>query len=147
LGFCVLSSSNQRHQEPNIGMFMEPQIEAPGSSRFDSLLLAASVALLAGGMVAFYWLSGDVNVALRALVLLASVGVALALAYRTAAGKALWSYVIGSRTELRKVVWPSRQESLQATLMIAVVVLIMSLLLWGLDALLLLGVKSLTGRG
>jgi preprotein translocase subunit SecE len=126
---------------------MEPQIEAPGSSRYDSLLLLASVVLLVGGMVAFYWFSGDINVALRALILLASIGIALALAYRTASGKSLWSYVIGARTELRKVVWPSRQESLQATLMIAVVVLIMSLLLWGLDALLLFGVKLLTGRG
>ncbi|HEY1181887.1 MAG TPA: preprotein translocase subunit SecE, partial [Rhodocyclaceae bacterium] len=71
----------------------------------------------------------------------------LAIAYQTVLGRTLWGYISGSRTELRKVVWPSRQESLQATLMIAVVVLIMALLLWGLDSLLLWGVEILTGRG
>ena len=73
--------------------------------------------------------------------------VALGVAYQTALGKSLWSYVVGSRIELRKVVWPTRQESIQATLMIAVVVLLMALLLWGLDSLLLWGVETLTGRG
>ncbi|WP_428311142.1 preprotein translocase subunit SecE [Hydrocarboniphaga sp.] len=126
---------------------MEPQIEAPSSSRYDSLLLIGSALLLVGGMVAFYWFNGEVNAALRLLILLAALGASVALAYRTHLGQELWGYVVGARTELRKVVWPSRQESLQATLMIAVVVLIMSVLLWGLDSVLLFGVKSLTGRG
>jgi len=126
---------------------MEPQIEAPSSSRYDSLLLLGSAVLLVGGMFAFYWFSGELNAALRLLILLAALGASVALAYRTQIGQDLWGYVVGARTELRKVVWPSRQESLQATLMIAVVVLITSLLLWGLDSLLLFGVKSLTGRG
>lgn len=126
---------------------MQPQIEAPSSSRYDSLLLLASAALLVGGMLAFYWFNGDVNVAVRVLLLMAALGASVALAYRTQLGRELWGYVLGARTELRKVVWPSRQESIQATLMIAVVVLIASLLLWGLDSLLLFGVKSLTGRG
>jgi preprotein translocase subunit SecE len=59
----------------------------------------------------------------------------------------MWGYIRGSQVELRKTTWPSKQESLQATLMIAVVVLITGLLLWGLDSLLLWGVKSVTGRG
>ncbi|SHH35936.1 preprotein translocase subunit SecE [Hydrocarboniphaga daqingensis] len=126
---------------------MEPQIEAPSSSRYDSLLLFGSAVLLVGGMFAFYWLTGEINAAIRLLILLAALGGSVALAYRTQMGQAVWATVLGSRTELRKVVWPSRQESLQATLMIAVVVLITSLLLWGLDSLLLFGVKSLTGRG
>jgi preprotein translocase subunit SecE len=126
---------------------MEPQIEAPGSTRFDSLMLLGSALLLVGGMVAFYWFNGELNAAIRMLILMAALGASVALAYRTQIGRDLWGYVLGARTELRKVVWPSRQESIQATLMIAVVVLIASLLLWGLDSLLLYGVKSLTGRG
>ena len=126
---------------------MEPQIESPSSSRYDSLLLLASVVLLVGGMFAFYWFNGTINAALRMLLLIAALGAAVALAYQTQLGRELWGYVIGSRAELRKVVWPSRQEALQSTLMIAVVVLVMSLLLWGLDSFLLFGVKSLTGRG
>jgi preprotein translocase subunit SecE len=126
---------------------MEPQIEAPSSTRYDSLLLLGSAVLLVGGMFAFYWFNGDLNAAVRLLILLAALGASVALAYRTQMGRDLWGYVIGARSEMRKVVWPSRQESLQATLMIAVVVLIMSVLLWGLDSVLLYGVKSLTGRG
>ncbi len=126
---------------------MEPQIESPSSSRYDSLLLLASVVLLVGGMFAFYWFNGSLNAALRMIMLIAALGAAVAIAYQTQLGRELWGYVIGARTELRKVVWPSRQEALQSTLMIAVVVLVMSLLLWGLDTILLFGVKALTGRG
>jgi len=116
------------------------------SSHRDTLLLIAAVALLLGGMFAFYYFS-QANMALRWLAMLAGSAAGLAAAYQTAQGKALWGYVTGARTELRKVVWPSRQESVQATLMIAVVVLIMALLLWGLDSALLWGVEKLTGRG
>ena len=126
---------------------MEPQTEVTQSPRYDSLLLAAAVLLLVGALASFYYFAGDVNVLLRVLGLLAGTGLALALAYRTEMGRSIWGYIVGARTELRKVVWPSRQETLQATLMIAVVVLITALLLWGLDSLLLWGVKLLTGRG
>ena len=124
---------------------MEPQTEVSQAPRYDSLLLAAAAALLVGAMVAFYYFA-DVNALVRTLGLLAATGIALALAYQTALGRNVWSYIVGARTELRKVVWPSRQESVQATLMIAVVVLITALLLWGLDSLLLYGVKQLTGQ-
>lgn len=126
---------------------MESQTEVTQSPRYDSLLLAAAVLLLVGALASFYYFAGDVNVLVRVLGLLVGTGVALALAYRTELGRSVWGYIVGARTELRKVVWPSRQESVQATLMIAVVVLITALLLWGLDSLLLWGVKLLTGRG
>ena len=126
---------------------MESQTEVTQSPRYDSLLLAAAFLLLVGALGSFYYFAGDVNVLVRVLGLLVGTGVALALAYRTEMGRSIWGYITGARTELRKVVWPSRQETLQATLMIAVVVLITALLLWGLDSLLLWGVKLLTGRG
>lgn len=126
---------------------MEPQIESHSSSRFDAALLAVAAVLLVGGMTAFYYFGTELNVLVRTLILLGATAAAIACAYRTQLGKELWGYALGARGELRKVVWPSRQESLQATLMIAVVVLIMSLLLWGLDSLLLYLVKLVTGRG
>lgn len=79
--------------------------------------------------------------------LLAAFAATLTLTYQTTLGRELWGYISGARTEMRKVVWPTRQQSVQTTLMIAVVVLIMALLLWGLDAVLLKGVEFLTGRG
>jgi len=126
---------------------MESQTEVTQSPRHDSLLLAAAVLLLVGALVAFYYFANEVNVFVRVLGLLVGTGLALALAYRTEMGRSVWGYIVGARVELRKVVWPSRQETVQATLMIAVVVLITALLLWGLDSLLLWGVKLLTGRG
>ena len=120
--------------------------QAASPHRDTALLSAAAVALL-GGMFAFYYFETQYNTLIRVLILLGSFAAAVGLAYLTAAGKSLWGYVAGSRVELRKVVWPTRQESLQATLMITVVVLIMALLLWGLDTLLLWGVEMLTGRG
>ena len=125
---------------------MDSQNQASQAPRFDSLLLLAAVLLLVGAMGAFYYFAGDYNPLIRTGGLLASVAVALAIAYQTELGKTVWSYITGARAELRKVVWPSKQETVQATLMIAVVVLILALMLWGLDSMLLWGVKSLTGR-
>lgn len=120
--------------------------QAAGSAR-DTALLGLAMVLLVGGLAAFYTVAATLNPAIKALVLLGSIGAALLVAYQTAMGRSLWGYVVGSRIELRKVVWPSKQESVQATLMIAVVVLIMALLLWGLDSLLFWAVQLLTGRG
>jgi preprotein translocase subunit SecE len=122
---------------------VEPKAAAP----LDTLLLLLAVTAIVGGIAAFYALAGQLNVTVRVVMVLVGLGVAAGLAYQTTAGKNTWAYIRGSQVELRKTTWPTRQESLQATLMIAVVVLLAALLLWGLDSLLLWGVKSVTGRG
>ncbi|SFF52496.1 protein translocase subunit secE/sec61 gamma [Fontimonas thermophila] len=128
-------------------MDVQTSEQKPASSRRDTVLLAVAAGALLGGMFAFYYFEARFNALVRTLMLLGGLAAGLVLAYQTAAGKTLWGYVVGSRIELRKIVWPTRQESVQATLMIAVVVLIMALLLWGLDSVLLWGVETLTGRG
>lgn len=126
---------------------MESQSPTQSTSRYDSLLLLAAVIVLVGGMTAFYYFIDQVHSVVRLLGLLVAVGSALALVYQTELGRTLWSFITGARTELRKVVWPTRQETVQMTLMIAVVVVIMSLAIWLLDTLLLWAVKYLTGQG
>jgi preprotein translocase subunit SecE len=121
--------------------------EEQTGSRYDTVLLIGALVVLIAGMVVYYSLGAELNKAVRMLALLGSVAGAVALVYQAAIGKELWSYVQGSRSELRKVVWPTRQESLQTTLIIAVFVVIVALLMWGLDSVLLLGVEKLTGRG
>lgn len=125
---------------------MTSQIEeqTTGSAK-DTVFLVASALILIGAVVAFSYFE-TLAVALRVLLLLGAIGAALALAYQTTTGRAVWDVMQGSRVELRKTTWPTRQEGLQTTLMIAVVVLIASLMLWGLDSLLLWAVKLLTGR-
>ena len=126
---------------------MESQALEAGSSRKDQALLAVSALLFAGGLFAFYYFETQLPTVVRVLLLLAAIGAAVGIAYRTELGQGVWGAITGARTELRKVVWPTRQESVQTTLMIAVVVVIMSLLMWGLDTALLFGVEKLTGRG
>ena len=116
------------------------------ASPLDTVLLVLSFAALVGGIAAFYTFT-DLNQTVRVLIVLGGFGASLALAYQTQTGKTVWGFIRGANIEVRKTTWPTRQESLQATLMIAVVVLITALLLWGLDSALLWGVKSVTGRG
>jgi preprotein translocase subunit SecE len=126
-------------------MTPETQEPAAGSSATDTALLATAVLLLLGGMFAFYYFNPQYNVLIRTLMLLGSTVVAIALTSRTAQGQVLWGYVQGSRTELRKVVWPTRQESVTTTLMIAVVVIVFAFFLAGVDWVLNYGVHKLVG--
>ncbi|QHS10975.1 preprotein translocase subunit SecE [Sinimarinibacterium sp. NLF-5-8] len=117
------------------------------SPQRDTALLVVAAAALIGSMFAFYFFESQFNALVRVLMLMAGAAVTLALAYQTRLGKTLWAYVVGSRVEIRKVVWPTRQESIQATLMVLVVVVVTALFFWGLDTALLWAVEMLTGRG
>ena len=72
----------------------------------------------------------------RVLALVLMAVVALWLFINTAKGNALWVIVKEAQTEVRKVVWPTRQETNQMTLIVIVLVLLTALILWGLDSLL-----------
>jgi preprotein translocase subunit SecE len=119
----------------------------PANAALKITIPELALVALVGGIVAFYWFANQLAATIRVLMVLGGLGVSVALAYQTAAGKLMWGYMRGSQVELRKTTWPSRVESLQATLMIAVVVVVVALILWGLDSALLWGVKSVTGRG
>jgi preprotein translocase subunit SecE len=62
-------------------------------------------------------------------------------------GRELWRFIQGSRIELRKVVWPNRQETGQTTLVIIFFVIIMGIFFWLLDMLLAWAARMLTGQG
>jgi len=65
----------------------------------------------------------------------------------TAMGRSVWSFVIESRQEVRKVVWPTRDETMRTTLMVLAMVSVVGIVLWALDLLLYSGVRYLTGQG
>jgi preprotein translocase subunit SecE len=69
----------------------------------------------------------------RALPLLLMAGVAIFIAMQTIQGEAFARLVKESRAEIRRVVWPTRQEATQTTLIVALVVFVMALILWALD--------------
>ncbi len=112
----------------------------------DTVKLAFALILLCGGVVAFYWYA-DYSLLLRVLSLLVITGLSIAVASQTVRGRAIWVFISATRTEVRKVVWPTRAETTQTTLVILLVVVVMGLLLWTLDAILLWAIQLLTGQG
>lgn len=113
---------------------MTPKAEAQGS-RFDLLKWLVVVALVIVGVVGNQYYAAS-PILYRVLALLVIAAVAAFVGLRTAKGKSFFVLVKEARTEIRKVVWPTRQETTQTTLIVVAVVLVMALLLWGLDSLL-----------
>jgi preprotein translocase subunit SecE len=72
-------------------------------------------------------------------------GVSLAIALQTAKGASLWNLIKESRVEIRKVVWPTHQETLQTTFIVVAITLIMALILWMLDSLLGMIISKIIG--
>lgn len=104
-------------------------------SRFDVLKWLAVAALIVAGVVGNQYYSAE-PLLYRVLALLALTVVVGFIALQTAKGQAFFTLAKEARVEIRKVVWPTRQETTQTTLIVVAVVLVMSLVLWGLDSLL-----------
>ena len=114
------------------------------NSRFDTIKWIFVLALVAAGVVGNSIYS-DQSLLYRTLALVALAAVAMFVALQTAKGRGYAVSFKEARKEIRKVVWPNRQETTQTTLIVVVVVLIMALVLWGLDSLLSWAVSSLIG--
>ena len=117
-----------------------------GATAVDAAKLAAGVAILVAGIAGFYLLA-EQPIWLRWIIVLAALAVAGFVALQSYQGKAFQSFVQSSRIELRKVVWPNRQETMQVTLIVFVMVLVLGLFFWGLDTLLGALTRWLTGQG
>lgn len=106
--------------------------------------LVVVLLVLSGGFVNSYY--SQVAVALRAAGWIVLLAVALGVAYFTTQGQQAWAFIGGARAELRKVVWPTRQETMQTSLVVIVMVIVTALVLWGLDSFFLWAVGWLTGQ-
>lgn len=98
----------------------------------DAIKWVAVLALVAGGIYSYYHFA-QYPVLYRVLALIPVVGVALLLAVMTRSGAAFWDLVKQARMEIYKVVWPTRQETTQTTLIVVLVVFLMAIVLWLLD--------------
>ncbi len=125
---------------------MSEQQVATQSSGLDSAKLAASIVLVIGGLVAYYWFETQAWY-LRGAYVIGGVVLGLFLAWQTAIGRNTLSFVLSSRNEVRKMVWPTREETLQTTLAVIVVVLITAVLMWMLDLGLFWALRGITGQG
>jgi preprotein translocase subunit SecE len=107
----------------------------PGVSVLDTAKLVAGATILAGGIAAFYLLP-DLPIWLRWLIVLAALVLGTLVGLQSAPGKTFWGFVQASRTELRKVVWPTAQETRQVTMVVFVMLVVLALFFWALDSLL-----------
>jgi len=111
------------------------QQPTPDGGGADIAKLTLAFVVLVAGIFAFYYFD-QINGAVRGVAMLGVVVIALALAAFTGVGRAARSFLSESQFELRKVVWPTKQETVQTTIAVGIVVVILSIILWIIDMIL-----------
>jgi len=119
----------------------EKNIETTKSSKS---YLVLSIGVLITGMILFYYYS-DVRLFYRVLGMISVVIFSAFIAYQSDFGKLVYSYVTDSKVELKKVTWPTKQETTQTTLGVIFVVIVVGILLWLFDMLLGWAIGTLYG--
>jgi preprotein translocase subunit SecE len=125
---------------------MTEEIKVPDAGASDKVKAAAAVVLAVGGIVGYYLLAAQPSWE-RWIVVVAGVVLALAVLAWSQYGRAFWQFVLDSRIELRKVVWPTRQETGMTTLVVFGFVIIAGLFFWVLDLALAWATRALSGQG
>ena len=103
------------------------------SNKLDSVKWLLVVALLGAGIVGNSYFSGE-SLLYRVIAILVIAGIALSISVTTGRGAAAWAMIKGARTEIRKVIWPTRQETTQTTVIVMVFVVVCGLFFWALDS-------------
>jgi preprotein translocase subunit SecE len=116
-----------------------------GASGKDTALLSLSVLAVLVGIGAFYWFE-DWALALRIVMVVAGLAAATGLMWLSWYGREFWQFALASRVELRKVVWPDREETIKTTYVVFIFAVVMGLFFWGLDWILTWLTRFLTGQ-
>ncbi|MBS0612301.1 MAG: preprotein translocase subunit SecE [Proteobacteria bacterium] len=112
----------------------------------DTVLLALSGIVLLAGIVAFYWFE-DQSLLVRVAMVIGALAVSLGLVWLSWYGRQFWQFALGSRVELRKVVWPDREETTKTTYVVFIFTGIMGVFFWALDWVLTWLTRTMTGQG
>lgn len=123
---------------------MNAQTETSESGVLDIIKLLLSAGVLVGGLYGYYYYL-EMSLPLRVLMVLGGLIVGIGIALTSVQGQRLRAFVQGSRVEIRKVVWPTKQETTQTAIAVFVFTLIMALFFWGLDSLLLMLTRYFVG--
>ena len=124
---------------------MATHTETSESGVLDIIKLLISAAALVGGLYAYYYYEAEIAQAVRVLMVLAGTAAGIGIAMTSTQGQRLWHFIQGSRVEIRKVVWPTKQETTQTAIAVFVFTLIMMLFFWALDSGLLWLTRTLVG--
>jgi preprotein translocase subunit SecE len=103
--------------------------------------------LLVLGVTLNYTYAEQLSLLLRVAATVLIFSTAGFTAFKTRLGQQVWEFALSSRAEIRKVVWPTRQETVQVSIIVVVMVIIMSLILWGFDMALFKLMAWFTGQG
>lgn len=125
---------------------MNTKTDAHVSDKLDVLKWVLVILLLGSSIVSFYYFE-EQPLFLRVGGLLVVFFVAAFVASKTEKGRYALDFLREAHLEVRKVVWPSRQETVQMTGVVLFMVVLMALIIWGLDSLLFWIVRLLTGQG
>ena len=118
--------------------------ESSESGIIDIIKLFASATILVSGLFAYYYYI-EMSLPLRVLCVLGAVVVGIGVAMTSIQGKRLFTFIQGSRIEIRKVVWPTKQETTQTAIAVFIFTLLLALFFWGLDSFLLWLTRTLVG--
>ena len=116
------------------------------SGWLDWLLVVVAGLLVIGGLAGFYTLTTQ-PMAVRTLIVIAGVALAVGAIALSHFGREAWRFALGSRVELRKVVWPSLPDTRKMTALVVVFVAIAGVFFWVIDWLLAWGTRHLLGTG
>jgi preprotein translocase subunit SecE len=117
----------------------------PSASVKDTALIVLSILVLFVGIGAFYWYE-DQALPIRIAMVVAGLALGAGLAWFSWYGREFWQFAQVSRIELRKVVWPSRDETIKTTYVVFIFAIVMGLFFWGLDWVLTWMTRLLTGQ-
>jgi preprotein translocase subunit SecE len=120
---------------------------AEKTSARDNVMWALGLLVLLAGVFGFFRYSGEVMTLIRVIGLLVATGLAIAIVAKTDRGRDMFSFLREVDVERRKVVWPTRQETLQTTLMVLVITVIVAILLFIMDTIFGWVVRQLIGGG
>ena len=118
--------------------------ETSQSGALDIIKLLAAAGILVGGLYGYYYLI-EMALPLRVLLVLGGLIVGVAVAMTSTQGQRLWAFIQGARVEIRKVIWPTKQETTQTAIAVFVFTLVMALFFWALDSGLLWLTRRLVG--
>jgi len=124
---------------------MSTQTETSQGGSLDIVKLLVAAATIIGGLYSYYYYVNELALPLRVLMVLGGTGIGIAIGMTSTQGRRLWHFIQASRVEIRKVVWPTRQETTQTAIAVVVFTLVMAVFFWALDSGLLWVTRQFVG--